>query len=151
MPRDSIHIRRLTADDLAAVTRIDEKITGQERKELWTKRLDAYEGIRPPWACLVAEYDGRVVGFVFGWTSGWEFGIRGEVGWIDIIGVDPVYRGKGIGRALLESFIENARERRGIEQIFTLVDPDDAEINQFFTSLGFTPGKMKHLHRRIVP
>jgi GNAT superfamily N-acetyltransferase len=62
-----------------------------------------------------------------------------------------VYRGKGIGRALVESFIENAQERRGIEQIFTLVDPDDAEINQFFTSLGFTPGKMKHLQKRIAP
>ena len=151
MGREAIHIRKLTTDDLAAVTRIDEKITGKERRDLWAKRLDAYEGIRPPWACLVAESDNRVVGFIFWWTSGWEFGIRGEVGWIDILGVDPVYRGKGIGRALVESFIENAQWRRGIEQIFTLVDPDDSEINHFFTSLGFTPGKMKHLQKRIVP
>ena len=41
MGRDTIHIRKLTADDLTAVTRIDEKITGQERKDLWAKRLDA--------------------------------------------------------------------------------------------------------------
>jgi GNAT superfamily N-acetyltransferase len=151
MGRQAIHIRKLTTDDLEAVTRIDEKITGKDRRDFWAKRLDAYEGIRPPWACLVAEYDYRVVGFIFGWTSGWEFGIRGEVGWIDIIGVDPVYRGKGIGRALVESFIENAQERRGIEQIFPLVDPDDSEINQFFTSLGFTPGKMRHMQKRIAP
>ena len=51
----------------------------------------------------------------------------------------------------VENFIRNAQERRGIEQIFPLVDPVDPEINQFFTSLGFTPGKMKHLQRRIVP
>jgi hypothetical protein len=31
------------------------------------------------------------------------------------------------------------------------VDPDDSEINQFFTSLGFTPGKMKHMQKRIAP
>jgi ribosomal protein S18 acetylase RimI-like enzyme len=150
MRSHDIHVRRLTSSDLADVTRIDATITGKERKDLWTKRFDAYEGIRPPWACLVAEYDGHVAGFVFGWTSGWEFGIPGEVGWIDIIGVDPVFRGKGIGRALVDQFVEEAQERRGIKRIFTLVNPADPEINGFFGSMGFAPGDMRQLQKQIV-
>ena len=66
MGREAIHIRKLTTDDLAAVSRIDEKITGKDRRDLWVKRLDAYEGIRPPWACLV------VCGPTYQHTSGWK-------------------------------------------------------------------------------
>jgi GNAT superfamily N-acetyltransferase len=151
MKEDSIYVRQLTKDDLSAVSKIDAQITGKERKDLWAHRFDAYAGgIRPPWACLVAEQRGHVVGFLFGWSSGWEFGIAGEVGWIDILGVDPVYRGKQVGRALVERFIENAQQRRAIEQVFTLVDVDNAGLNGFFASLGFTPGKMKHLQKRTV-
>jgi GNAT superfamily N-acetyltransferase len=145
-----IHVRRLTGNDLGPISEIDARITGMDRRELWAKRFDAYEGIRPPWACLVAEYDGRVVGFLFGWTSGWEFGIPGEVGWVDIIGVDPVYRGKAIGRALVEGFVEEAQERRGIKRIFTLVDASDPGISGFFTALGFSPGELKHLQRSVA-
>jgi len=152
MTNDSIHIRMLTQDDLSAVIEIDTRITGEERKDLWTKRFDAYQGgIRPPWACLVAEHRGHIVGFLFGWASGWEFGIPGEVGWIDIIGVDPVYRGKQVGRALVERFIENAQDRRNIDQVFTLVNPEDPVINGFFSSLGFKPGRMRHLVRQVGP
>ncbi|MBI3940054.1 MAG: GNAT family N-acetyltransferase [Acidobacteria bacterium] len=151
MKNDAIYVRALTTSDLASVSEIDATITGRERKDLWAKRFDAYEvGIRPPWACLVAEFRGRIVGFLFGWASGWEFGIPGQVGWIDIIGVDPMHRGKDVGRALVNSFIENAQQRRGIEQVFTLVDPNDPGINGFFSSLGFVAGNMRQLQKRIA-
>lgn len=151
MTNDSIDIRVLTQNDLAAVIEIDTRITGQERTDLWTKRFDAYQGgIRPPWGCLVAVQGTHVIGFLFGWASGSEFGIPGEVGWIDIIGVDPVYRGKKVGRALVERFIENAQDRRAIQQVFTLIDFEDSEINGFFSSLGFKPGKMRHLVRHVA-
>jgi bisphosphoglycerate-independent phosphoglycerate mutase (AlkP superfamily) len=31
--------------------------------------------LRPPWMSLVAETDGRLVGFLFGWVGESEFGI----------------------------------------------------------------------------
>jgi ribosomal protein S18 acetylase RimI-like enzyme len=144
----TVFIRRLERDDFTAVVAIDERITGHPRHDYWRDRFETAESIRPPWASLVAELDGRVVGFLLGWSSGWEFGIRGSVGWIDVIGVDPPYRGRGVGRALVRAFAEGAQELRNIETIFTLVDSGDSQIREFFGRLGFTPGKMLHLERR---
>ena len=95
MAEKAVSIRRLERDDFTAVVAIDERITGHPRHDYWRDRFETAESIRPPWASMVAELDGRVVGFLLGWSSGWEFGIRGSVGWIDVIGVDPPYRGRG--------------------------------------------------------
>ena len=148
MAGKAVSIRHLERDDFAAVVAIDERITGHLRHDYWRDRFETAESLRPPWASLVAEMDGRVVGFLLGWSSGWEFGIRGAVGWIDVIGVDPPYRGRGVGRALVDAFSTSAKELRDIENIFTLVDPGDAQIREFFAHLDFTPGKMLHLERR---
>ncbi len=147
MAAKTVSIRRLEREDFTAVVAIDERITGHPRHDYWRDRFETAESIRPPWASLVAELDGRVVGFLLGWSSGWEFGIRGSVGWIDVIGVDPPYRGRGVGRALVQAFADAAQELRNIKTIFTLVDSGDSQIHQFFARLGFTPGKMLHLER----
>ena len=47
--------------DLDAIVAIDEKLSGQTRKEYWQRRLDI-AALRPPWMSLVAETDGRLVG-----------------------------------------------------------------------------------------
>lgn len=148
MATKTASIRRLERDDFEAVVLMDERITGRPRREYWRDRFDAAESIRPPWASLAAELDGRVVGFLLGWASGWEFGIPGSVGWIDVIGVDPPYRGRGVGRVLVEAFATSAKELRDIGTIFTLIDPGDTQVREFFGHLGFTPGKMLHLERR---
>ena len=147
MAEKTVSIRRLERDDFTAVVAIDERITGRPRHDYWRDRFETAESIRPPWASMVAELDGRVVGFLLGWSSGWEFGIRGSVGWIDVIGVDPPYRGRGVGRALVQAFADAAEELRNIKTIFTLVDSGDPQIREFFGRLGFTPGKMLHLER----
>jgi ribosomal protein S18 acetylase RimI-like enzyme len=143
----TVSIRRLERDDFTAVVAIDERIIGHPRHDYWRDRFETAESIRPPWASLAAELDGRVVGFLLGWSSGWEFGIRGSVGWIDVIGVDPPYRGRGVGRALVQAFADAARELRDIKTIFTLVDSEDSQFREFFGRLGFAPGKMLHLER----
>ncbi len=148
MAAKAVSIRRLQRDDFEAVVRMDERITGRPRQDYWRDRFETAETIRPPWASVVAELDGRVVGFLLGWSSGWEFGIPGSVGWIDVIGVDPPYRGRGVGRALVETFADSAKELRDINTIFTLIDPGDDQIREFFAHLGFAPGKMLHLERR---
>lgn len=151
MASKTVSIRRLLREDFAPVVAIDERVTGRPRPDYWRDRFETAETIRPPWASLAAELDGRVVGFLFGWSSGWEFGIPGSVGWIDVVGVDPPYRGRGVGRALVEAFAASARELRNIEAIFTLVDPGDSQICEFFGRLGFVPGKLLHLERRSSP
>lgn len=148
MSRTQITVRALEPDDLAAVIAIDERMTGDRRAEYWAKRLEL-STLRPPWMSLVAEVDNRVVGFLFGWVSGWEFGIPGEAGWIDMIGVDPPYRGQRVGAALVERFVAAAESLRGIKKVFTLVHPEQAGIPEFFGALGFQRGKMVQMEKTL--
>ena len=150
MNRGAVAVRSLEPDDLAPLVQIDERLTGTSRKEYWTRRLDL-SALRPPWMSLVAELDGRVVGFLFGWTSESEFGIAGPTGWIDLIGVDPPYRGRGVGQALVERFISAARELRAIDRVFTLIDLGQADVREFFMKLGFRHGAMIQLERPVGP
>ena len=148
MSRVTINVRALEPDDLDQVIRIDERLTGQTRKEYWKKRFEL-STLRPPWMSLGAELDGRVAGFLFGWTSESEFGIHGPTAWIDLIGVDPPYRGRGVGQALVERFISAAQELRAVDKVYTLIDLAQADVREFFMKLGFRHGPMIQLEREV--
>jgi GNAT superfamily N-acetyltransferase len=132
--------------DLDAIVRIDEKLSGQTRKDYWRRRLEL-ASLRPPWMSLVAETDGRLAGFVFGWVGESEFGIAEPTAWLDLIGVDPPYRGRGVGQALVERFVQSARELRAIRKVATLIDLTQSDIREFFLRLGFRHGPMLHMER----
>src|SRR4030065_1776661 len=99
-----VKIRVLDESDLDAVVKIDNRVLGKERRDFWKRKI-AYAGIYPRPA-LVAEFEGKVVGFILVYVSGWEFGVPDTVGWIDTLGVDPAYQRRGIGRALFNELIE---------------------------------------------
>ncbi len=117
MPK-TIHIRNLEKEDLPAIVSMEERGTGSYRPDYWEKRIEISEAIRPHWASLVAEVDGRVVGFILGRAGELEFGLPGTVAWIEVIGVDPPYRRQGIARALVGRFATSA-EDHGIKTVFT--------------------------------
>jgi GNAT superfamily N-acetyltransferase len=146
MDRREIAVRPVEGTDLEAIVRIDEKLSGQTRKDYWRRRLEL-AGLRPPWMSLVAETDGRLVGFVFGWVGESEFGIAESTAWLDLIGVDPPYRGRGVGQALVERFVQSARELRAIRRVATLIDLTQSDVREFFLRLGFRHGPMLHMER----
>lgn len=150
MTRASVTVRAIEPSDLAAVVAIDEKLTGHVRKDYWRTRFDI-AALRPPWMSSVAEMDGRVVGFLFAWVGESEFGIAGPTGWIDLIGVDPAYRGRGVGEALVDRFVDGARELRAIQKVATLIDLAQPDIREFFVRRGFRHGPMVQLERRVEP
>jgi ribosomal protein S18 acetylase RimI-like enzyme len=147
---NKLYVRNLGKDDLSAIVGIEERVTGRARRDYWEKRIEMSEAIRPHWASLVAEVDQRVVGFLLGRAGELEFGLPGTVAWIEIIGVDPAYRGRGIARALLERFTASA-EDHGVKTIFTLVDTENPEMKRFFNRLGFTQGRMLHFQKQAAP
>ena len=146
MDRSEIVVRPLEPTDLDAIVRIDEKLSGQTRKEYWQRRLEL-ASLRPPWMSLVAETDGRLAGFVFGWVGESEFGIAEPTAWLDLIGVDPPYRGRGVGQALVGRFVTSGRELRAIKKVATLIDLGQADVREFFVRLGFRHGPMVQLER----
>jgi GNAT superfamily N-acetyltransferase len=145
---DSTHVRALEPGDLDAIIAIDGKLTGQTRRDYWRARLDI-ASLRPPWMTAVAERDGRVIGFLFGWVGESDFGITGPTAWIDLIGVDPAYRGRGIARALLDRFVDGGRQLRAIRKVATLIDLGQDDVREFFVRQGFQPGAMVQLERAV--
>jgi len=146
MSRSDIVVRPVEPTDLDAIVRIDEKLSGQTRKEYWRRRLEI-GSLRPPWMSLVAETDGRVVGFLLGWVGESEFGIAGPTAWLDLIGVDPPYRGRGVGQALVGRFVTSAGELRAVQKVSTLIDLGQEDIREFFLRLGFRHGPMIQMER----
>jgi ribosomal protein S18 acetylase RimI-like enzyme len=144
----NIHIRSLDKSDLAAIVNMEERQTGVARPDYWDKRLEISEAIRPHWASLVAEFDNRVVGFILGRAGEHEFGLPGTVAWVEMIGVDPAYRRRGIAEELMEQFTTSA-EDHGVKTIFTLIDPNRSELQHFFSQLGFVHGKMVHYQKEL--
>lgn len=130
-----VRIRPLEEVDIDGVVAIDEKIGGQYRPEVWEGRIGYYIR-RDPEASLVAEVDGKLVGFMLGEVRSGEFGLEEPSGWIEVLGVDPDYQGRAIGRRLAEAMLESFRER-GAKTVRTLVEADMEEIGRFFASLGF--------------
>ncbi|HEU4343883.1 MAG TPA: GNAT family N-acetyltransferase [Candidatus Binatia bacterium] len=143
-----LYVRNLEKRDLPAIIDMEARVTGTARPDYWEKRIEISEAIRPHWASLVAEFDNRVAGFLLGRAGELEFGLPGTVAWIEIIGVDPVYRRRGIARELVEQFIASA-EDHGIKTIFTLMSHNQTEMQQFFSRLGFVHGKMLHYQKEL--
>ena len=140
-------IRPVTELDLDAITRIDERITGKYRPDVWEQRV-VYYIRRDPEAPKVAERDGAVVGFMLGEVRGGEFGLEEATGWVEFFGVDPSARGGGIGRTLVEALLDHFRSR-GAHVARTVVASRDEEIASFLKANGFAPAPLEALERRL--
>jgi ribosomal protein S18 acetylase RimI-like enzyme len=140
-------IRGITELDIDGITRIDERITGRYRPEVWEQRV-VYYIRRDADAPKVAEQDGKVVGFMLGEVRGGEFGLDEPTGWIEFFGVDPSARGSGIGRRLTEALLEHFRAR-GARITRTMVAARDTEIDAFLRRMGFAPAALTALERRL--
>jgi len=150
MSRSDVSVRAIEPSDLPALMRIDEKLSSQTRKEYWDRRLEM-AALRPPWMSLVAETDGRMAGFLFGWVAESEFGMSQPTAWVDLIGVDPPYRGRGIAHALIDRFVRSAEELRAVQKVATLIDLTQADVREFFLRQGFHHGPMIQMERDVSP
>jgi ribosomal protein S18 acetylase RimI-like enzyme len=144
---ENLTIRPLRREDLSAIVEIDEKVLGDNRREYWERKLESLNA-KSSQASLVAELDGKVVGFILGDISGWEFGVPDTVGWIDTIGIDPAYQKKGLATRLALDLIRNLKAL-GVKSIYTLVSWNDWDLLQFFHAMGFTRGEMLNLELKI--
>ena len=132
-----VNIRPMNVGDMDAIVDIDRRILGKLRPEYWKKLVP--QNPHYPFSSLVAEFEGKVVGFVVGEVSGWEFGVPDTIGWLSTIGVDPDYQHKGIAKKLSQEFVKNLK-MIGVGVIYTLVNWDDWDLLKFFREMGFTRG-----------
>ena len=144
-------IRPIRADDLDVIVDIDSKHAGTARPEYLKHKLseamDVSQGLV---SSMVAEIDGKVVGFVMGKVFVGEFGIPETTATIDTIGIDPKYGGRGIANELLDAFLTHL-SAAGVESVQTLINWEDHTLLRFFSSNQFTPSKTINLERKIAP
>lgn len=143
-----VSMRKLDKNDLHTSVDIEERVSGIARPSYWAKRIELSETTQPHWTSIVAEIENRVVGFLVGGSSELKFGLPEPVAWIHIVGIDPVYQARGVGRALVEEFMAWA-DYHGVKTIFTLIGNNNREMERFFSHVGFVQGKMLHFQKII--
>ncbi len=134
---DNFAVRAAKSEDVAAVGRLDERITGLAKPDYWQGTFARF-GARPDRYFLIAEVDGRLCGFIIGEVRAWEFGSP-PCGWIFAIGVDPDYRLRKVGSRLFETMCGRLRES-GVEKVRTMLARDDSLNMAFFRSQGMMAG-----------
>jgi GNAT superfamily N-acetyltransferase len=148
-------IRMLEIADLDDILKIEEKIEREidieksERMELLKKTAIYHLQQDEPLLNLGASVDGKLVGFMFAEVRHWEFGRGEKTGWIKVLGVDPEYQGRGIGRKLGETLLDHFR-RLNITKVRTLVDWYEGDLISYFRSLGFDILNMISLEKELA-
>ena len=149
MDSSNINIRLMKADDFDSVVEIDGKVLKTSRPEYYKMKCEKLvrSGDYVP-TSLVAEEDGKVVGFVMGELFQGEYGIAEEKASLDTIGVHPDYQHRGIGERLITEFMDHLK-KLGVEKVNTLVYWDDPDLIHFFSMNHFSPSKTINLERSL--
>ncbi len=134
--RDQADVRTLTASDLKAIVRIDRRITGRDRTPYMRRTLDAALGESDIGVSLAAYDDDHIVGFL---TARVDLGDAGRVestAVLDTLDVDPDFRRRGIGHALVSQLFVNLSGLR-VDRVETSVSKADLALLGFFYDVGF--------------
>lgn len=137
--QSDIEIRTATIDDLAPIFHLGEKVfTSQEVSNLY-RTWDEYEVTHlfnsESEYVLVADVDGRVVGFAMGTViekarSAWNYG---HLLWL---GVDPDFARQQIGSLMFDRFRE-IMKAAGIRMLMVDTQADNTPALRFFRRKGF--------------
>jgi ribosomal protein S18 acetylase RimI-like enzyme len=127
-------IREIKVEDADAVSSIYSSIVKKSEK-IDFERIIQEQIQSSVMASFVAEYKGKVVGFMITYTLSGGFGID-KSAWIAMVGVDLKYMGKGIGKSLADEVFK-FYEERGINNIYTSVRWDSTDLLSFFKTLRF--------------
>jgi ribosomal protein S18 acetylase RimI-like enzyme len=145
-----LQLRSLHRDDLDRVSAIESRITGHSRKGFLEKRFAAAAESPDGFISCAAVRDDKLCGYALARIQEGEFGARDAVAVLDVIGIDPDARGKGIGKALLAE-MERRMKARGIETLRTQVDWGSPPMIRFFSSTEFVLAPAQILERDTTP
>jgi len=127
-------IRNLEIGDSEDISRIQESIT-KEPSTIDYHKIVQEEVKKDNSVNVVAELDGKVVGFIITYILHGGFGLE-KSAWIGLFGVEPKYMGSGIGKRMAKEVFDELA-KINIKNIFTSVKWDSVDLLSFFKSLGF--------------
>ena len=137
---ERIVVRNLQHSDLPDVVKIDADASGRRRPEYFELMLMRALNFCGLQMSLVAELEGRVVGYMIVSLYYGEYGISEPTASIDAIGVAEDTRRMGVGHALMAQFRSNAAAI-GVSTVRTEVEWDDFDLLAYFRGEGFKPAQ----------
>jgi len=140
LSQDKVLVRSLAKADLDQVIRIDQKITGQDRRAFIERKFEEAlfeSGVR---VSLIAEIDGMVTGFVMARVDFGEFGRTASEAVIDTLGVAKPFRSQHVGHALLAQLLANLASLH-VESVRSEVEWNNFGLLGFLESCGFIPSQ----------
>ena len=93
---------------------------------------------------FVAEENGKIVGYILGEP------MKGKLANLGLLAVDPNFRGKGVGKKLVESFRKKCDEK-GLKFLLLYAPKFNKNTLEFYKKCGFKEGKehIQFLEERV--
>jgi ribosomal protein S18 acetylase RimI-like enzyme len=145
--RMSVEYRAFRSDDLARIKEITiaafdgvsidrniDALLGPAAKQTWQQRKARHidsDLLREEASILVADVEQTLVGYISTWIDR-----RAGQGFIPNLAVDQAWRGKGIGRKLIECAIERFRSEKVVQVRIETLD-QNAVGQDLYPSMGF--------------
>lgn len=132
MNMEQVIIRDAKREDCPRLLELITELAVYEREpDAVTVSLEHFQesgfGEQPVWWAIVAEVDGLVAGFALYYIrySTW----KGQRMYLEDLLVTEEYRGKGIGKILLDKLIEIAKEKEYSGMMWQVLDWNEPAIN----------------------
>ena len=142
----SVSIRKLRPGDAEQIGSIYSGITHKSLNEDF-KRLVEEHARGEEDVCLVAELEGRIVGFMISYILTLGFGIE-KSAWIATLGVHPKCMGQGVGAEMARKVFEIYKSQ-GVASVYTSVRWDSVDLLSFFKTLGFDRSNFINLRKSL--
>jgi GNAT superfamily N-acetyltransferase len=137
-------IRQAEATDAPDIARLVSQLGYPSSERDMAERLDAFSG-RPEYVLFVAESSGRVVGLV-GAYLGYALEFSGPWGRLMGLVVDEPFRGRGIGRRLMDRIEGWLRDHRATRLTLTSGN-QRADAHRFYRHLGYEETGLRFVKR----
>lgn len=145
-----VNVRLMRASDVGAVVHIDAAASGRPRPRYFELMVERSVKSTNLQISLVAESEGRVVGFLIASLYYGEFGMTEPTASMEAIGVEPTSRRHRVAHSLFVQLRRNVGAI-GATSIRTEVEWNDFDLLAFLRSEGFMPSTRLCLERIVDP
>ncbi len=142
-------LRALEPRDLERVIALDRADAGRARRHFFEKRLAAAAAHPEDFVHVAVEEGGALRGFAFARLLRGEFGREDVTAVLDVIGVAPEGRHRGVGRSLLQELVRRLRAA-GVRTLHSQAEWSDPELTPFLAANGFKLAPRLALQRAVA-
>jgi len=147
VPNESV--RTVDANDLERVVAIDRAHTGHSRRRFFEKRFAAAAAHPDDFVQIGLTSGGVLRGFAIARLLRGEFGRDKVVAVLDVLGVEPESRDRGLGQSLIERLVEIAKQKE-VHSLHSRASWANHQMLRFFDASGFRLSPRLVLERSVA-